>query len=86
MALFLFALFGLVVGLVARAIVPGPQRLGCVGTMLVGVGGSLLGGTLANLLSDNRTWEPEPAGFLGSVVGAVLLLGVWMLLTRRHSA
>jgi uncharacterized membrane protein YeaQ/YmgE (transglycosylase-associated protein family) len=81
----LFALFGLVVGLVARALVPGPQRLGCLGTTLLGIGGSLLGGLLANLLTDNRTWQLKPAGFLGSVVGAALLLGVWLLLTRQRT-
>jgi len=63
-------LIGLIVGLLARALMPGTQQLGIVG--------SLVGGILGALLSRPRqgAWF-HPAGFLLSIVGAVLVLYLW---------
>lgn len=63
---------GLVVGAVARLLVPGPDPMGCLGTAGLGIAGSFVGGTLANLLAG-RGFEISPA-VIGSVLGAVLLL------------
>ena len=49
MSILLFLVFGLVVGLIARAIMPGDQRLGWIATTILGVIGSLLGGFVAQL-------------------------------------
>lgn len=67
-------LFGLLVGALARLVVPGRQPIGLLGTILVGVAGSFIGGFAAYLL-----WGGEPfqaKGWIGSLLGAVLLLVV----------
>jgi uncharacterized membrane protein YeaQ/YmgE (transglycosylase-associated protein family) len=67
-----FILFGLVVGLLARAIMPGRQSMGWIMTILLGVGGSFLGGFLASLITHRAADEPSTAGFIGSIIGALL--------------
>lgn len=67
-------IFGLIVGGLARLLMPGRDPMGCLGTILLGVGGSLIGGFLASLLIPGRADGFEPASFLGSLLGAVLLL------------
>jgi uncharacterized membrane protein YeaQ/YmgE (transglycosylase-associated protein family) len=67
--------FGLIVGALARFLVPGPDRLGCLGTIALGVGGSVVGGWLGWLLFPEAHYRP--AGFLGALVGAVLVLWVY---------
>lgn len=66
-------LVGLVAGAVARLIIPGRQPLGCAGTIVLGLGGSLLGGWLATVVLDENR-EFSPAGLLGSIIGAALIL------------
>lgn len=62
-------LFGLVAGALARLLVPGRNPMGWLGTMLLGLAGSFVGGLLADLLFDNET-----IGLLGAVIGSVLVL------------
>ena len=66
------AVIGFVVGLIARAILPGAQSLGIILTALLGIAGSLLAGFAGQSLG----WYAAgaPAGFLASVVGAIVLL------------
>ena len=71
-----FLIFGFVVGLIARAIFPGTQRLGLLMTTVLGVAGSLLGGITGNLLFGGRWDEPITAGWIGSIVGALVLLAI----------
>lgn len=82
MGLLGFLLFGLIVGLLARLLMPGRQPMGILGTMLLGVGGSFLGGLLGNLLFGGQWNEPTTAGWIGSIVGSLLLLA---LLGRSRS-
>ncbi len=69
---------GFIVGLVARAIMPGMQHLTFIMTTLLGIGGSIVGGLIARLFS-----RPAPgssfhaAGFLMSIIGALILLFIW---------
>lgn len=84
MGLLLFLVFGFVIGLLARAIVPGDQKLGLLWTTLLGVGGSFLGGFLGSLISHERVTDFNTAGVIGSLVGAVLLLGIYLAIARRH--
>jgi uncharacterized membrane protein YeaQ/YmgE (transglycosylase-associated protein family) len=63
---------GFIVGLVARAILPGTQSLGFILTTLLGIAGSFLAGYAGQMLGLYQAGEG--AGFLGSVVGAMLLL------------
>ena len=67
---------GLVAGALARLLVPGRDPMGLLGTILLGVAGSFVGGFLADWLFDD-----EAVGLFGSVVGAVLVLllyNAWM--------
>lgn len=67
--------FGFFAGLVARAIVPGRQGLGCLATSLLGIAGAFVGGFLGAVVLRHGNWrDPEPAGFIGAVVGAIVLL------------
>ena len=76
-----YVIVGFFVGLIARAILPGADHFGFVGTTVVGIVGSLVGGFIGGLFSkppEGATFHP--AGFAMSIVGAiVLLLGLRML-------
>jgi uncharacterized membrane protein YeaQ/YmgE (transglycosylase-associated protein family) len=67
-------IFGLVVGAVARFLVPGRQPMGLVGTIALGVAGSVLGGLLSNLIFGGAIFALHAAGFVGSLIGAIVLL------------
>ena len=69
--------FGLVVGALARLVVPGRQRLGLVLTLVLGLVGSLIGGSIANLLGTGSIWELDLIGTIAAVGSAVLLIGVF---------
>ncbi len=74
MSIILFIVFGLIVGLLARALLPGRQSMGIGMTILLGVAGSFVGGFIGALLTDSRVTDFNTAGMIGSVIGAVLLL------------
>lgn len=69
--------FGLIVGLVAKLLMPGADPGGVVITILLGIGGSLVGGYVAKLLGIGGGW---PTRLVMAVVGAMLILGVYRLL------
>ena len=71
----LWTLFiGLIVGAIAKLIFPGKQDMGWIATILLGVGGSFLAGFLARLIGQG---DGGPAGFIGSVIGALLLIWIY---------
>jgi uncharacterized membrane protein YeaQ/YmgE (transglycosylase-associated protein family) len=79
-------LLGFLAGLIARALLPGEERGGCILTTLLGIGGALLGGFLASIFGfgdpideffDFSTW-------LAAVLGAVVILAVWRALSGRR--
>jgi len=74
MSILLFLVFGLVVGFLARAIMPGNQNMGLLATALLGVVGSFVGGFLVALLTHNRVTDLNTAGIVGSIIGALLVL------------
>ncbi|MDQ2647358.1 MAG: GlsB/YeaQ/YmgE family stress response membrane protein [Myxococcota bacterium] len=74
MSIILFIVFGLIVGLLARALLPGRQSMGIGMTILLGVAGSFVGGFIGALLTDSRVTDFNTAGIIGSVIGAILLL------------
>ena len=76
MHLLLFLVFGFVVGLIARAVMPGTQSMGIVKTTLIGAGGSFIGGVLGNLISGDPWGRIHSAGWIGSVIGAVVLMAI----------
>jgi len=68
-------IIGFIVGLIARAVMPGVDHLGFWMTVLIGIGGSLLGGFIGSLIKRPASGQMfHPAGFIMSIVGAVLLL------------
>jgi uncharacterized membrane protein YeaQ/YmgE (transglycosylase-associated protein family) len=76
-------LFGLIVGAVAKLLMPGRDPGGIIVTMLLGVAGALLGGFLGQAMGLYR--EGEAAGFLMSLVGAVVLLALYRVMMRRRT-
>lgn len=77
---------GLIAGAIARLLVPGRDPLGCLGTILLGIVGSFVGGFLAWLLFDRDTdgGAVQPSGIFGSIVGAVIALLIWRRLGANH--
>lgn len=71
------ALFGLIVGAIARLLVPGPTPMGVLGTMAAGIAGAFLGG-LAGKLLWGANYTP---GWIMSILGALLV--VWAVSRRR---
>lgn len=74
MSLLAFLLFGLLVGFIARALMPGSQSMGCLATALLGCAGSFVGGLIGNLLSGRSILAINPSGLVASVVGAIVVL------------
>ena len=66
------AIFGLLIGLLARAVMPGQQNMGLILTMLLGIVGAWLGGLIGQKTGMYR--EGHPAGFFMALVGAVIVL------------
>jgi len=81
MSIILFLVFGLVVGAIARLIVPGREPGGWGVSMLLGVVGSFLGGFLGRVFGLYR--EGESAGFIMSLVGALIVVAGYHAITTR---
>ena len=76
-----YIIVGFIVGLIARAIMPGAQALGFIMTTLIGIGGSIVGGLIGRLFSKPEPGATfHPAGFIMSIIGAIILLFVWVKL------
>jgi len=72
---------GLVVGLIARALKPGDDRMGLIMTIILGVAGSLIAGYVGRALG---WYQPgQPAGWVASVIGAIVLLDIYGIVRRR---
>lgn len=70
-------LVGLLAGALARLIVSSPQRLGCLGTSVLGIVGSYAGGSLYAILFNDKFDLRKASTFIGAVVGSILILLVW---------
>ena len=69
---------GFVIGLIARAIMPGAQQMGLIMTTLLGIVGAVVGGLIARLFSTPEPGSPfHPAGFIMSIIGAVAVLFIY---------
>ena len=73
---------GLIVGAIAKLLMPGRDPGGMLVTMMLGVAGALVAGFLGRALGWYR--EGEPAGILASVIGAILILVVYRLFAKRR--
>ena len=75
-------IFGLIVGAIAKLLMPGRDPGGIIVTMALGIAGAVLGGFIGRALG----WygEQDPAGFLMSLAGAVLLLWIYRMMVGRR--
>jgi len=76
-------LIGLVAGALARLLVPGRDPMGVGGTLLLGLVGSLIGGFLGDLLDKGKN-DISPAGLLGSIIGAIIVLLIYRAAVGRR--
>jgi uncharacterized membrane protein YeaQ/YmgE (transglycosylase-associated protein family) len=84
MGLLGWAIFGLIVGALAKLIMPGKDPGGIIVTMLLGIVGAVVAGYLGQAM--NLYAPGEPAGFIMSLLGAILLLFIYRLATRKTAA
>ena len=78
-----WVVFGLVVGFIARALVPGRDDIGVLRTIVLGVVGSVLGGFVFGLLTVGFRGF-QPAGWIGSIIGAVVVLLIYNKVVGRR--
>ncbi len=74
---------GFLAGGIAKLLMPGKDPGGCIITILLGIGGAMLAGTIGRLVG----WYDEPtdgAGFIAAVLGAVLILVLYRLILKRR--
>jgi uncharacterized membrane protein YeaQ/YmgE (transglycosylase-associated protein family) len=69
-----FVIAGLIIGLLARLLLPGRQRIGLLWTLVLGVAGSVVGGVVANLVGSGDVMELNVFGFIVAVLASVVLL------------
>lgn len=84
LSILVWIVFGLLVGMIARALHPGDDPPGCAAAVGIGVAGSFVGG-LINWLRGAGTSPLEASGFLMSILGGVLFLMAWRWYTLRTS-
>ena len=83
MGILSWILFGLVVGVIAKLLMPGRDPGGFIVTILLGIAGALLGGFIGRAMGF---YGPgDPAGWIISILGAILLLVLYRLLARRRT-
>jgi uncharacterized membrane protein YeaQ/YmgE (transglycosylase-associated protein family) len=83
MSIILWILFGLVVGVIAKLLVPGADPGGFVVTTLIGIAGALVGGFLGRIIGLYPSYQ-STGGFFMSVLGAVVLLAVYHAVIGRR--
>jgi uncharacterized membrane protein YeaQ/YmgE (transglycosylase-associated protein family) len=83
-----FIIFGLVVGLLARAVYPGRQNLSWIMTAVLGMVGSLLGGLIGSALFGRGDVDGgfTTGGLISSIIGAVIVLWAYLALAGRRRA
>lgn len=82
MSIVIMIIVGFIVGLIARAIMPGDQNMGIIMTTILGI----VGAVVAGFLGQSLGWyaQGEPAGWIASVVGAIIVLFVVGLISKKR--
>ena len=76
--------FGLIAGAIARLPMPGRQPMGLIMTTVLGIIGSFVGGAIGNMFGSGSILDPTPSGWIGSIVGAVLILFILGMSSRNQ--
>ena len=78
---------GIIAGAVARLIIPGKQSMSILLTIVLGIIGSFVGGFLGYLIFNKDLAEGffQPSGIIGSIIGAVIVLGIYVAVKGRGS-
>ncbi|MCX2732710.1 GlsB/YeaQ/YmgE family stress response membrane protein [Saccharopolyspora sp. NFXS83] len=76
--------FGLIAGFIARAVVPGKDNIGLLMTIVLGVVGSVVGGLIFGVLTVGIRGF-QPTGWIGSIIGAIVVLIIYNAVTGRKS-
>jgi uncharacterized membrane protein YeaQ/YmgE (transglycosylase-associated protein family) len=82
MAILSWIVFGLVIGIIAKLLMPGRDPGGFIVTILLGVAGALVGGFIGRAMGLYS--EGQGAGWLMSIVGAIILLALYRMMIRRR--
>ena len=83
MSILAWIVIGLIVGALAKLVMPGRDPGGTIVTILLGIGGALLGGAIGRALG---MYEPgQPAGWIISILGAIVILAGYRAVAGRHS-
>ncbi|PSO84725.1 MAG: GlsB/YeaQ/YmgE family stress response membrane protein [Cyanobacteria bacterium QH_9_48_43] len=88
MGIVIWAVLGLIAGAIAKAIYPGEQGGGILGTMALGIVGSLLGGFIGKSVfgvGAAATGSLSIPGIITAVVGAIIVVFIWGLITKQSS-
>ena len=85
MSIVWWLIIGLIAGFVARAVVPGRDAMGVIGTIVLGIIGSLVGGFLGSLFYEGDA-DLQPSGIIGSIIGAIIALLIYRAATGRRGA
>jgi uncharacterized membrane protein YeaQ/YmgE (transglycosylase-associated protein family) len=85
MAIIGWIIFGLIVGLIARLLMPGTQSMGLIMTILLGVAGSFVGGYIASIATGRSLSDAGPSGWIGAVLGALLLLFLYGVVSKKKA-
>ena len=83
MGILMWILFGLIVGALAKLVMPGKDPGGIIVTMLLGIAGAVLGGFVGRAMGFYN--EGEPAGFLMAFLGAIVLLALYRMMVGRRT-
>lgn len=78
-------LVGLFAGAIARMLVSSPERLGCLGTSLLGIIGSYAGGSLWAILAHDKFDLRKASTFVGAIAGSVVVLALWRVVDRART-
>jgi uncharacterized membrane protein YeaQ/YmgE (transglycosylase-associated protein family) len=77
--------FGLIAGAIARLLMPGRQPMGIIMTIVLGIIGSFVGGVIGNTFHGDPLAEPTSSGWIGSIVGAILVLVIYGMVSNRRT-
>ncbi|MGY1840791.1 MULTISPECIES: GlsB/YeaQ/YmgE family stress response membrane protein [unclassified Modestobacter] len=74
---------GALAGFIARAVIPGKQSMGILATVVLGIIGSFVGNLLGSLIF-NGEFELGTSGVIGSIIGAIVVLGIYVAVTNKN--